>query len=226
MADLSLQSPIPNPKKASEHYSKVAFLCYKKTRYDLAYDYALMANDKDSQELTQLVKELSFVSEYRKNLAMRYEKVVDTIKSDSQKNGHGESSSNLSLGTKSQGISKAETEVTIDSLITYYKLPDKSRASIEKGLRNSANVGNVEHLKLFIKNVNDINCQDNNPEIQRTALHWAVIKGKKECVQELINCEARVDISDKAGKTALDYAQNDIELLNLLKPGAGPLNEI
>jgi len=97
----------------------------------------------------------------------------------------------------------------IRKLMTRYRLTDNSQSSLEKALRNS--VVNRFHtdLKFLLQQVKNINAQDSNPASQKTALHWAVIKGNKEAISLLLKADARYDIPDASGKTALDYA-NDI----------------
>lgn len=61
-------------------------------------------------------------------------------------------------------------------LFKIYNLPDRTQASIEKGLRNAAFKGNVEDLKQFIKLTTNVNARDNNPNSGKTALDWVQSK--------------------------------------------------
>ncbi len=97
--------------------------------------------------------------------------------------------------------------VKIAPLIKKYGLPDSTQKSFEQGLRNAAANNKIDDLKIFIKLVKNINAQDVNPNVQRTALHWAAIKGHKECYQLLINADANPDIPEAAGETASMYIE-------------------
>jgi hypothetical protein len=93
----------------------------------------------------------------------------------------------------------------VAKLIKKYNLPDASQISLEKGLRNAASNNKIEDLKCFITYVKNLDAKDTNPKMQRTALHWAAIKGNSECYQLLIQAAVDPMISDAVGKTALDY---------------------
>jgi hypothetical protein len=93
----------------------------------------------------------------------------------------------------------------VKPLVAKYKLPDDLQASLEKGLRVAATNNQAEDLKVFISVVKNINAQDANPKVMRTALHWAAVKGQDECYQLLIAAGAKSDIHDYEGKTAEQY---------------------
>ncbi len=98
----------------------------------------------------------------------------------------------------------------IQMLVKKYSLPDNSQASLEKGLRKAATNNNIDDLKKFIKLVKNINAQDTNPNVQRTALHWAAIKGHDTCYNLLLESGADRNIPDKKGETALAYLKTFI----------------
>jgi len=86
-----------------------------------------------------------------------------------------------------------------------YNLEDTSQSSLEKGLRNAAANNKVDDVKLFIELVIDIDAKDNNPQIRRTALHHAAIRGHREVCQLLLNANAKTNIPDAHGETADCY---------------------
>ena len=73
---------------------------------------------------------------------------------------------------------------------------EEGQKNLEKGLRNSVVNNQIEDLKIFIKYVNNINAQDENPKSKRTALHWAAIKGHTECYKLLVESGANACIFD------------------------------
>jgi hypothetical protein len=94
----------------------------------------------------------------------------------------------------------------INSLIKKYNLPDNSQESLEKGLRNAATNDKYDDLKIFIKHVKNIDAQDSNPKVRRTALHWAAIKKHDRCYQLLLASGAKDNISDANGESAANYS--------------------
>ncbi len=102
----------------------------------------------------------------------------------------------------------------INILIKKYNLPDSSQVSLEKGLRNAATNNQVEDLKKFIQLVKNINAQDANPKVKRTALHWAAIKGHDDCCQLLLESGANHSIPDAIGETAAKYLK--ASLVNIM----------
>ncbi len=102
-------------------------------------------------------------------------------------------------------------------LIKKYDLPDSSQLSLEKGLRNAATNNRIEDLIIFLKFLNNVNAQDTNPKVKRTALHWAAIKGHETCYQLLLSAGADQDIQDAAGKPAKSYLQNTLPQIELGK---------
>ena len=81
-------------------------------------------------------------------------------------------------------------ENSIKDLIKKYNLPNTSQHCLERGLRNASADNETEDLKFFIKHVNNPDAQDTNPYSQKTALHWAAIKGNSECYNLLIQAGA------------------------------------
>ena len=71
---------------------------------------------------------------------------------------------------------------------------------------NTAKNGYINLMKLLIKagGVN-INIQENDGW---TALHWAIIRDRKDCVELLIKSGINVNIQTEYGWTALHYACN------------------
>lgn len=102
-------------------------------------------------------------------------------------------------------------KINITTLVAKYKLPDDSQPSLEKGLRVAATNNHVEDLKFFISMVKNINAQDANPKVKRTALHWAAIKGHDECYQLLLAAGAKTDILDFEEKMAGQYKTSSIK---------------
>jgi predicted nucleotidyltransferase len=95
----------------------------------------------------------------------------------------------------------------LEQLMKKYELANTSQPMLEKGLRKAAVNNQVEDLQKFIVKVSNINAQDSGAH-KKTALHWAVIKGHVACVQSLIAADARLDIEDGEGKTAISYASS------------------
>ncbi len=70
-------------------------------------------------------------------------------------------------------------------------------------LREAANNGNVDSLINLLKQNVDINSQGSDSK--KTALHRAIINDRKDVIKILLEYNARVDIKDKSGKTAVQY---------------------
>ena len=85
-----------------------------------------------------------------------------------------------------------------------YKLPDSSKASLEKALRNAACNNKTQDLEIFFGHV-DVNARDTGKE-GRAALHWAVINGYEKCTAKLTEAKADINLKDNSGKTPLEYA--------------------
>lgn len=96
---------------------------------------------------------------------------------------------------------KQERQAIIDALVTKYNLPDQSQESLEKGLRNAANLGRVQDLKLFIQIGTNVNAKDKGTN-GYTALHLAALKKHTRCYQLLIEADANPYIPDNHGQTA------------------------
>ncbi len=88
----------------------------------------------------------------------------------------------------------------ISLLVKKYALPSHTQPSLEQGLRYAAATNKINDLKLFIKYVNNINAQDQKKDSQKTALHWAMMKGHHDCCRLLIDAGASADIKDASGK--------------------------
>lgn len=101
---------------------------------------------------------------------------------------------------------KTSNKNQIKHLLARYELDDDSQFNLERGLCSAASQGCVDDLKIFIDLVKNINAKDGNPKLNHTALHWAVIKEHKVCVQMLLTAGADPNVKNTAGKSPLDYA--------------------
>lgn len=93
----------------------------------------------------------------------------------------------------------------ITSLLKKYSLPDSSQAALERGLRIAATNNKIGDLGKFIKYVKNIDAQDTNMNVRRTALHWAAVKGHNKCCKLLLDAGASVTIPDARNETAEMY---------------------
>lgn len=93
----------------------------------------------------------------------------------------------------------------LERLVKKYTLPNTSQKTLEKGLRNAAVNNKIFDLKIFLKYVKNIDAKDDNEKVGRTALHWAAMKGHKECCRFLLAAKAKSNIPDANGKTASEY---------------------
>lgn len=109
-----------------------------------------------------------------------------------------------------------KTGFQLEKIKKNYQLPDTSQTSLEKALRQAAANNKVNDLTFLTGKVININGQDDKIESQKTALHWATIKKHKECVKLLMRAGASFDIPDAKKNTALDYAKDDLEIVDLL----------
>jgi WD40 repeat protein len=125
-----------------------------------------------------------------------------------------------SLSTMFKGIFSKVLSAPADSglsdLLKRYNLKDSSYSSLEQGLRMASVNGKPKDLALFCQTMEDIDAQDANPDSRRTALHWAVIRKHTKCIEILLENDARVDIPDAKNNTALDYAKDSPDILELL----------
>jgi len=126
-------------------------------------------------------------------------------------------SAHTSTSEPTQRSASRLVDHSLAALVKKYKLPDASQSSLEKAFRMA--VVNHFHtdIKFLLQQVHNINTQDSNPNSQKTALHWAVLKGNKEAISLLLKTGARYDIPDSSCKMALDYAHeaDDIDLIRL-----------
>jgi len=98
---------------------------------------------------------------------------------------------------------------TLDDMIKKYKLPNTQQVNIEEGLRSAIANQFFEDAKLFIQHVQNINAQDTDPISRKTALHWAVLKQQRECVQALLEAGADPLLSDAQGMSAIQFAKKN-----------------
>lgn len=103
----------------------------------------------------------------------------------------------------------------INYLVKKYNLSGNTQPLLEKGLRNAATNNQVADLKKFIKFVKNIDAQDTNPKVQRTALHWAAVKGHDECCQLLLESGANPNILDAAGEAAMKHLKTSLLNMNM-----------
>ncbi len=119
------------------------------------------------------------------------------------------------IQTYSKPNTKLFPESKLAQIVKLYKLPDSAQKSLEKGLRMAAANNKAEDINIFIELGANINAQDTNPKIRRTALHWATIKGYQDCIDVLLSQGCDTDITDADNKTAHEYIQAET-LLNTL----------
>jgi hypothetical protein len=89
----------------------------------------------------------------------------------------------------------------------------------EKLLRMAAfnnNLGDVRYCIEILKI--EINAADNNPLLQKTALHRAAESKHFSIVQYLVSRGANINLADGTNKTAKDYADGDETLTAILSP--------
>jgi hypothetical protein len=202
-ADFYLQSKNDDKYKASDCYKEAALICFTKGEFESAYDYAQMSkmyfHGKANATFYEFLTALDFVRIYREE---------------------SQSPKITQNPIFMKGFLEPRTsnkKPSIDSLITKYKLENKSQPMLDKGLRRAADSSCSEDLEIFHKSGANINAQDDNPKIKKTALHWAVIKNHKDCVKNLLAWGARSDIPDADKKTAYDYAKGNPEIFDLIK---------
>jgi len=107
-----------------------------------------------------------------------------------------------------------EKYTILEKILNTYKLKDASDENLSTALRRAAGLGNLEDLKYLATKV-DINKKDTNPTNYKTALHWAVINKHKDCINFLLDNNAKIDIKDALNKTVLDYAKDKEEILEI-----------
>lgn len=100
---------------------------------------------------------------------------------------------------------------------TLYSLVMHSQPELEKALRNAAANNQVDDLHYFLKKVCNINAVDQGVN-QRTALHWACLKGHVACVAALLDAGANPQLEDATRKSPKDLASSK-EILSLFERG-------
>jgi len=97
---------------------------------------------------------------------------------------------------------KPPKDVSMKSKLTGPTLFSSSELNLQKALRQEAACGNdVEVFRLLQLGV-FIDAQDDNPEKRKTALHWAVDKGRLSTARLLMAAGASYTLEDRAGTTA------------------------
>ncbi|WP_341819672.1 ankyrin repeat domain-containing protein [Wolbachia endosymbiont (group A) of Brachyopa scutellaris] len=111
----------------------------------------------------------------------------------------------------------------------HYAIDAKTvRLLVEKGVDvNAADVGGhtalhlavtekrLENMRELIKSGGNVNAEEYGNKC--TPLHLACMVGKKEIVEELVKAGAEIEQEDKFGMTAMDYAKNSKEIIQVLK---------
>lgn len=97
-------------------------------------------------------------------------------------------------------------KLKIQDILKRYQIAKESQLPpVETSLRRATAMGNKEDVVNLSKIVKDINAQDKNPKIKRTALHWAAVKKHADVYDFLISIGANPNIRDAQEKTAEDY---------------------
>ena len=93
-----------------------------------------------------------------------------------------------------------------------YNLPNEP-TSVPTALRRAAMDGQTEDVRFLCSRIDDVNAADDNPAQRKTALHWASQRGHANCASILLDAGADHTLGDAEGKTALDYANDEIREL-------------
>lgn len=125
------------------------------------------------------------------------------------------------LSAKTTNTFATNPNPKLTRLITKYKLPGPTQASLEKGLRMAANNGFADDLGVFLQYVHNVNATDPNPASQKSALHWATIKGHEDCRKLLIEHGAIPELSaaTAAAAAAPEQEQRDAVSASVLSAG-------
>jgi len=101
--------------------------------------------------------------------------------------------------------------------IKKYVSGNVTQETIDQAFRTAAAVDNVEDLKMIFRKVTSVDAQDNKQR-KRTALHWAIEKNSVASIEWLLSVQAKTNIPDAFGKTAVDYAHlsSNAEIKKLL----------
>ncbi|WP_353269618.1 ankyrin repeat domain-containing protein [Wolbachia endosymbiont (group A) of Myopa testacea] len=73
----------------------------------------------------------------------------------------------------------------------------------------------LETVRELIKSGGNVNAEEYGNKC--TPLHLACMVGEKEIVEELVKAGAEIEQADKFGMTAMDYAKNSKEVIEVLK---------
>jgi hypothetical protein len=101
-------------------------------------------------------------------------------------------------------------EKQVATLVTKYKLPDNSYASLEKCLRSTVVNNQLEDFQFLLDNIPlNIDAQDTNPARLYTALHYAVDLKRIQFIEPLLARHAKLDIVAANKATALSLGRED-----------------
>ena len=106
------------------------------------------------------------------------------------------------------------------ALIAAGARPDAHNPDYVYALHLASFAGDLDVVKALVEAKADINVSIRTNG--RTALHWAIEKDMGSVVEYLAKAGARIDIADKAGRTALDLSRSKPHLLKLLQKNAAP----
>lgn len=76
----------------------------------------------------------------------------------------------------------------------------------DQALRRAAAWGRLFELKVLIKSMPTVDLNKKDSNLERTALHWAVVSKHLDCARALVKAGAILDEQDKEGRTPLHMA--------------------
>lgn len=92
-------------------------------------------------------------------------------------------------------------------------------STFDQAIRRTAASGKHEDLAAFLsQHPEEIDCVDQTPDKGFTALHLAIQNNHPLCIIELLKFNARYDITDKMGRTAVDLCieKSNVEISRLI----------
>ncbi|GGI88272.1 Dot/Icm T4SS effector AnkY/LegA9 [Legionella impletisoli] len=112
---------------------------------------------------------------------------------------------------------KSSTHQQCISICLTLRTKGEVALTFDEALRRAAEKGMIFELKVLLTklSINQINKSD---RLKRTALHYAVLQQKHDCIRLLIKHGAILDVQDHFKKTPLDYAiiQDDERSIEIL----------